>query len=65
MDNLLFFGELPPASLHGASISNATNIEMLKENFNIIIVIEQSNIKVHGAISILKIITFLSDCFNF
>ncbi len=41
---LLFFGELPPKTIHGASISNSINLEQLSDIFQIYVVEEFSDL---------------------
>jgi glycosyltransferase involved in cell wall biosynthesis len=65
MQKILFFGELPPNTIHGASISNSLNIKMLNEKFTIKIVHERYNIKEHEKISITKLKNFLLDFYKF
>ena len=65
MQRILFFGELPPKTIHGASISNSTNIEMLKEKYLLNIIEEHFNIKEHETVSFRKITTFLIDWLKF
>ncbi len=59
MKSVLFFGELPPRTIHGASISNSINLLMLKDKFIVEIVEEFSEIRHHSKISFNKIKSFL------
>ncbi len=59
MKSILFFGELPPKTIHGASISNSINLSMLKDKFFVEIVEEYSEIRQHSKISFNKINSFL------
>ena len=65
MQRILFFGELPPKTIHGASISNFLNTEMLKELFLLNIIEEHFNIKEHETISFGKIKSFYFDWLRF
>ena len=51
---LLFFGELPPDSIHGVALANDVNINILKATFNIDVVQEFSNLTDHNKISLGK-----------
>ncbi|WP_343689001.1 glycosyltransferase family 4 protein [Chitinophaga sp.] len=57
--NLIFFGETPPRTIHGASISSGINLEMLQEDFHIEIVEEFADLKYHGRFSLNKTFVFL------
>lgn len=57
--SLIFFGEKPPRTIHGASISSGINLEMLQEDFDIEIVEEFSDLKYHGRFSFNKSFVFL------
>lgn len=61
---ILFFGELPPKSVHGVSFSNDVNISMLNENFDIDVIEEYIDLIEHGQFSIKKYISFLNYCFQ-
>jgi glycosyltransferase involved in cell wall biosynthesis len=63
--SILFFGELPPLTVHGASISNEINLKMLDENFNIKKVIETYNIKNHSSGYVAKASFFLKSILIF
>jgi len=51
---ILFFGELPPNAIHGASISNKINIEILKDKFHVDCIEEVTDLKLHDKISFIK-----------
>ncbi len=53
-----FFGEIPPKTIHGASISNLINIQLLNEYFDVEIIEEFSNLKFHNQFSVNKLISF-------
>ncbi len=53
--HLLFFGELPPHSVHGIAISNKINLEILKSSFVIATIEEFSKVIYHDKISFHKI----------
>ena len=61
---IFFFGELPPRTLHGASISNLINVEILKNNFSLDYVEEYSDLKHHESFSYSKVICFLTSVFK-
>lgn len=52
---VLFCGELPPVNVHGASVSNRMNLNILSEIADITIVEEKWNVKVHNQFSITKV----------
>lgn len=56
---LIFFGEKPPRTIHGASISSGINLDMLQEDFDIEIVEEFADLKYHGRFSLNKSVVFL------
>lgn len=64
-NNLLFFGELTPKSIHGASISNSINIEMLSTKFNIYEVEEVYDFTLHNIFSLNKIFSFFKLFLSF
>ena len=59
MRKLLFFGELPPRTIHGVSISNDINIKFLKECFEVAIVEEYVDLEYHGRLNIRKFNNFI------
>jgi glycosyltransferase involved in cell wall biosynthesis len=63
MGNMLFYGELFPASVHGVAIANQINIEMLKASFHIDIIQEYSNLSDHGKIHIRKFLNVIKNDF--
>jgi glycosyltransferase involved in cell wall biosynthesis len=56
---ILFIGELPENSLHGISIANKINLDMLKSEFEIEIVEDKSGLISHDKVSLNKIIGFI------
>ena len=61
MRKLFFFGELPPRTVHGASISNKINVNILKKKFKVDYVEEFQDLKFHEKFSVYKIKSFLSS----
>jgi len=59
---ILFFGELPPKSVHGVSFSNDVNISILSSKFEIDIIEEYIDLIEHGRFSIKKYFAFLNYC---
>jgi glycosyltransferase involved in cell wall biosynthesis len=57
---IFFFGELPPRTIHGASISNGININILKQFFSVSCVEEYSDLKYHNSFNVSKMKHFLS-----
>jgi glycosyltransferase involved in cell wall biosynthesis len=62
---ILFFGELPPTSIHGASISNEINLRMLEDSYFITKVIEIYSIKNHSSGYIIKVLFFIRSYLKF
>ncbi|EHH1181475.1 glycosyltransferase family 4 protein [Vibrio vulnificus] len=69
MNNLIFYGELPGEVNHGISISNAINLELLSEEYNIIKIEEivlfskgPVNYLFHRIISIILIFFKIVNC---
>jgi glycosyltransferase involved in cell wall biosynthesis len=58
---IIFYGEIPPKTVHGASISNFINIQLLIKHFDVEIIEEFSNLKYHNQFSFYKLISFLSS----
>jgi glycosyltransferase involved in cell wall biosynthesis len=56
-----FYGEIPPKTIHGASISNLINIQLLIKHFDVEIIEEFSNLKYHNQFSFYKLISFSSS----
>lgn len=56
---LIFFGELPPKTNHGTSISSSINLALLKEKMEVDIVEEFSDLKFHERFSFNKAIVFI------
>lgn len=53
---LIFFGELPPESVHGVAIANSLNLNMLKSSFEVEIVKEFNSLSEHDKVSLKKVI---------
>lgn len=62
--SLLFFGELPPNIIHGISLSNKLNIDILKENITVDIIEEKTSLKQHNKKSLSKIINIFQYSFK-
>jgi glycosyltransferase involved in cell wall biosynthesis len=58
---LLFYGELPPDSIHGISNANHVNLGMLKSHFRIDIIQEKSNLEEHDKNSIWKVAQLIKN----
>jgi len=56
-----FYGEIPPKTVHGASISNFINIQLLIKHFDVEIIEEFSNLKYHNQFSFYKLISFFNS----
>lgn len=63
--SILFFGELPPSSINGISISNQINIDILKSKYNVITVKEFSDLRFHEQGSFSKALSFLNSYLEF
>lgn len=61
--HILFFGELPPHSIHGIAISNKINISQLESSFNVVIIEERLNFLYHDKPSIEKIFKLIRSSF--
>jgi glycosyltransferase involved in cell wall biosynthesis len=61
---IIFFGELPPKTIHGASISNFINIQLLEKKFKVLKIEEFSNLKYHNEFSFEKLTSFFNSYFN-
>jgi glycosyltransferase involved in cell wall biosynthesis len=62
---MLFFGEIPPKTLHGASLSSFINLKMLSSIYKIEIIEEYSNLIEHNSFSISKVYLFSAGYFLF
>lgn len=62
---LIFFGELPPKTNHGTSISSYINLALLKEKIEIDVVEEFSDLKFHERFSFSKATVFIRAYFTF
>ena len=58
---LLFYGELPPNSIHGIAISNKINLKMLESSYIIDIVKEKNKLTEHNKISVNKLANVLKN----
>ena len=65
MPKLLFFGELPPKTIHGISISNSVNLKFLSSKYEISLVEEFSDLKYHSKPTLAKYTTFFISYFKF
>ncbi|MDB5013584.1 MAG: glycosyl transferase group 1 [Daejeonella sp.] len=63
--SILFFGELPPRTVHGASISSKINVQILSKYYKVICIEEYSSLEYHEQNSFKKIIGFCSSYFLF
>ena len=45
LNKILFFGELAPNIIHGISLANRLNVDLLSDKFNINIVEEKNDLK--------------------
>jgi glycosyltransferase involved in cell wall biosynthesis len=61
MRHLLFFGELPGGSVHGISIANCVNLEMLGSCFIVDRIEEKSILADHDKITLSKIANFIKN----
>jgi len=57
-NKILFYGELPPATVHGISLSNQLNIDILNCKYDILIIKEQVDLQQHARLSLVKLINF-------
>ncbi len=58
---LLFYGELPPGSVHGISYSNKINIELLQDHFEVDLIIERARPEDHTKNSFSKCFHIIND----
>ena len=63
--SILFFGELPPKTIHGVSISNKINIDVLKTVHSLVLIEEYSALKYHNKPSLSKTISFFKALLSF
>ena len=63
-NNIIFFGELPENIIHGISISNEINIDILSEYFNVIKIHEVTNMNEHSKFTFSKSYNFLKYLFK-
>lgn len=64
MHDVVFYGELPPFSLNGVSVSNDINIKCLERNRRVNIVLEKVNLNLHKKFSATKIFAFIHTIFS-
>jgi len=67
LNKILFFGELAPNIVHGISLANRLNIDLLSDIFEISIVEEKSDFKEYGkrnSSKIKKIISYAKEIFT-
>ena len=62
-DKLIFFGEISPNTIHGVSISNSINLNLLQTSYDIDIIEEKNDIKQHNIFTTQKINNFLRSYF--
>lgn len=55
MEKILFFGELPPNSIHGVALSNQINLHLLDNRFKVFTVIETSILSQHSKLTFFKV----------
>lgn len=65
LDKLIFFGEISPNTIHGVSISNSINLNLLQDHYEIDIIEEKNDLKDHNLFTINKAISFLKSYFTF
>ena len=65
MSDLIFFGELPPKTVHGVSLSNKINLNILKSKFKIKIIEEFVPMSEHGMVSPRKFYFFIISFISF
>ena len=58
---ILFFGELPPLTVHGVSISNEINLKMLEEEYNVTVVCELYSLRNHNSGYLTKFYLFIKS----
>lgn len=66
MNKVLFFGELAPNIIHGISLANRLNIDVLSDNFDVDRVEEKSDFKEYGkrnSFKIKKIFSYMKEIF--
>lgn len=59
--SLLFYGELPPKSIHGIACSNMINLKLLKRDFEITILEEKSSLSKKSSLIFNKLFRNLKD----
>jgi glycosyltransferase involved in cell wall biosynthesis len=64
-NRLIFFGELPPQTVHGVSISSEINLKMLEEKYDVTKVIEEYSLKNHSSSYLLKTFLFINSILKF
>lgn len=66
-NKILFFGEMAPNIIHGISLANKLNIDLLSKNYIVDIVEEKSNLKEHNKLNssrIKKICSYVKEIYN-
>lgn len=66
-NKIFFFGELAPNIVHGISLANKLNIDLLSSSFDVYIIEEKSNFKEYGkrnSSKIKKIFSYVKEVFN-
>ncbi|WP_324488525.1 glycosyltransferase family 4 protein [Daejeonella sp.] len=58
---VIFFGELPPSTIHGASISNNINLAILRSKYRVTVIEEFADLKYHDSFSISKGLAFFKS----
>lgn len=64
-NNLIFVGELPPHTITGVSISNNINLEILRFNYNVVVVEEFYLINQHDRFTLNKAINFFKTLIKY
>jgi len=60
-NRILFFGELPAESIHGISIANSINIEMLESKYFVDKIVEHNKFNFHDRFSVRKVFVSILD----
>lgn len=64
MQTILFFGELPPKTIHGVSFSNEINLEILTKYLEVKKIVESTAIQSHQRFTIRKLLQLLKYGFS-
>lgn len=62
--NLLFFGELPPKTINGISISNKLNLNILADKYKVDVIEEFSSLNEFSRLTFYKIFSFFTYCMS-